>query len=162
MASYKKQIQAITGYTDEQYKREYTQFAARVRNYNAIAGTNYKASHAFYISKKYAGDLSRGIQDILNTPATRTRSASQSIADALGATAARVEQAAISTIRDRWSNFIEQSRQDLRDGFGSGRAARIADQLNAGKITPKQANEALKALKEQASTRRSKDPTYKY
>ena len=161
--TYKKQIQKLTGMTDDQYKTAYANFAARTRNYNAIAGTSYEAAHAFYISVRYAGNLSAGIQDILNTPATRTRKPAQTYTAAMGAkTTTDITKAATDTLLGRWKPFIDKSADDHAHGFGSGDAAKIAERLKNGIITPEEADSMLRKLKENADTRRSTDPTYKY
>lgn len=68
---YKNKTLELTGMTEDQYKREYTRYAARVRNFNRATGSNVSASRAFYHSKKYADDLSPLQVAIQATPATR-------------------------------------------------------------------------------------------
>lgn len=151
---------ALTGMSTEQYKAAYTKFAARVRNYNAVAGTNYSASREFYYSFKYADDPTPALRAIEATPATRARTVGTSALS--GAGLRRTEQLAVTATLDKWGGFIQKSRQNAADGFGDGGAARIADQLRAGEITPKQANDALRQLARERDVRRDSDPSYRY
>ena len=59
--------------SEADYKREYTTYAARVRNFNRAAGTNVSAAQMFYYSKRYADNLSPRQIAIAQTPATRSR-----------------------------------------------------------------------------------------
>lgn len=156
--SYAQMTRELTGLTPSQYKHEYTKFAARVRNYNAVAGTNYSASREFYYQFRYAGEPSPALKAIQATPATRARTAGGSALT--GRALASVEAAARDVTLDRWGGFIRSSRESVE--FGGGAAARIADELAAGNITPAQANEMFKNLAKEASARRTNDPAYRY
>ena len=40
----KQAIMRASGWSEQQYKREYAKFSAKVRNLNRLVGTNYNAS----------------------------------------------------------------------------------------------------------------------
>lgn len=163
MANFKnfgQMTRAFTGMSSAQYKAAYTKFAARVRNYNAVAGTNYSAAREFYYSFKYADDPTPALRAIEATPATRSRTAGASALSGTGLR--RTEQLAVSATLEKWSGFVQKSRQNAADGFSDGGAGKIADQLKAGEITPKQANEAFRRIARERDVRRDSDPSYRY
>lgn len=71
--NYKQLTLKATGMTEAEYKREYTKYSARVRNYNRVAGTTVPSAKFFYYSKVYADRLSPLQMVIAQTPATRAR-----------------------------------------------------------------------------------------
>lgn len=158
--SYAALTRQLTGMSAEQYKREYTKFAAQVRNYNAVAGSQYSPAKEFYYSKKYAGDLSPALEAILQTPATRARSAGASAltGKALQATEARAAEVVLT----RWDGFIRASMNAYAAGHGSGEAQHIAQLLDAGLITAAEAERQFKELAHIRDVRREKDPAYQY
>jgi hypothetical protein len=163
--NYKQAYMRLTGATAAEYRTAYNRIAAQTRNYNALAGTNLKASQVLYITERYKGDLSATIQDVLNTPATRAHKVAESVPERLGETSTkRVTDAATQTLLDRWKPFIDESERarDSKTDRGSGDAAKVAQDLKDGLITPAQANEALKQIKADLSVKHDKDPTYKY
>lgn len=48
----KQAIMRASGWSEQQYKREYAKFSAKVRNLNRLAGTNYDARNELYFSLK--------------------------------------------------------------------------------------------------------------
>lgn len=75
--NYKQLTLKATGMTEAEYKREYTTYSARVRNYNREAGTMVSPAKFFYYSKVYADRLSPLQTAIAQTPATRARRAGE-------------------------------------------------------------------------------------
>lgn len=160
MKNYAKLTKRLTGMTTDQYEKAYTKFAARVRNYNSIAGTNYKAAQQFYYSFRFEDGLSPALQAIQKTPATRPRTAG---AEYLGEKAQKlVTKLASNVLYDKWGAFIQKSRNDQETGFGSGDAAKVSDALEHGLVTVKEADEMLRRIKEGLSQRREDDPSYRY
>lgn len=46
----KKAIMRLTGWSEQQYKREYSKFAGKVRNLNRLAGAKYSTTNELYYS----------------------------------------------------------------------------------------------------------------
>lgn len=108
MASFKQQIIQMTGMSDAEYRREYTRYAARVRNFNRATGSNVSAAKAFYNSKKYANNLSQLQEAIQATPATRAHRA-RTESDPHDPVSAHVLKQAESYIYKAWSGAISKS-----------------------------------------------------
>lgn len=89
--NYKQLTLKLTGMTEAEYKREYTTYSARVRNYNRVAGTSVSPAQMFYYSKQYADRLSPLQTAIAQTPATRARKAGEYPISATTANIARGE-----------------------------------------------------------------------
>lgn len=160
--NYKKQIQKLTGWDDATYSREYKKIAAQTRNYNVLAGTSYKPAQTLYLSQRYAGDLSAGVADILATPATRARGKVAKGANVLGVESTKiVTNEAVETLKARWGGFIEKSKEQSGVYGTEGRAEKVMRLLEEGKITPKQANDALSKISDSQS-KNKKDPAYRY
>lgn len=69
--NYKKQIQRLTGWDNATYRKQYTTYAARARNYSRAYGAEINAAKELYNTIKYPGSLTRRQQRILSSPATR-------------------------------------------------------------------------------------------
>ncbi len=148
--NYAKLTRQLTGMTPAQYKKEYTKFAARVRNYNAIAGTQYQAAREFYFSYRYSNAKSPALRAIEATPATRTRRAGQQTA--LGKEAAqRVEKAATEVFVQKWSGWLQTGIAQAGT-FGVSRAEAIFDLLKSGTITYQEADREMRALADERRT----------
>ena len=48
----KQAIMRASGWSEQQYKREYSKFSAKVKNLNRLAGTHYNTSNELYYSLK--------------------------------------------------------------------------------------------------------------
>lgn len=111
--NYKQLTLKATGMTEAEYKREYTTYSARVRNYNRVAGTNISPAQQFYYSKRYADNLSPLQMAIAQTPATRARQAgtypiSQTTQNIVRGELYRSWEGAINksaTIRSYWESY---------------------------------------------------------
>jgi hypothetical protein len=158
--SYKSKIMGMTGMTSAQYERAYGKFASQVRNYNKVAGTNYKAAREFYYSFKYAGMESPALQAIKSTKASHGHFSGEVIP--LGKKSlSETEKAVYSVVKARWEPFALQSQAELENG-GSGDAWRVFEMMKNGQITPKEADMLLAKIKKDIPNRSSKDASYKY
>lgn len=101
--SYKQLTMKMTGMNAAEYKRAYTTYAARVRNFNTVAGTNVKPAKSFYESIKYKDSLSPLQQSISMTPATRAHRVGEKI---VSATTQNIAQA---QVYDAWRGAISKS-----------------------------------------------------
>lgn len=117
------QIRQIKGWTKEQYKKEYTTFAARVRNYNRAAGTHLSAAKQFLNVTKFGDNLSTLEQALLKTSATRAHRKGELVTGSL--------DIAKEVAYDRWGGFLNKSTygQKLADQL-EGRTKLTNDQLN--------------------------------
>ena len=70
-SNYKKQIQRLTGWDNATYRKQYTTYAARVRNYSRAYGAEVNTAKELYNTLKYPGSLTRRQRRILSSPATR-------------------------------------------------------------------------------------------
>lgn len=148
--NYAKLTRELTGMTPKQYKKEYTKFAARVRNYNAVAGTQYQAAREFYFSFRYSHAKSPALRAIEATPATRARRKGQKFA--LGKKSSQVtEKAAVKVFEKKWAGWLQAGR-DQAAVFGASRAEAIFDLLKSGTITYKEADEEMRALADERRT----------
>lgn len=75
--NYKKQIQRLTGWDNATYRKQYTTYAARARNYARAYGTEVNTAKELYNTIKYPGSLTRRQQRILSSPATRAHKAGE-------------------------------------------------------------------------------------
>ena len=75
--NYKKQIQRLTGWDNATYRKQYTTYAARARNYSRAYGAEVNTAKEMYNTLKYPGSLTRRQQRILSSPATRAHKAGE-------------------------------------------------------------------------------------
>ena len=160
--SYAQLTRELTGLSKAEYKKQYTEFSKRVRNYNRITGENYSAAQQFYYSKRYAGEESPSLRAIMETPATQARAAGVRLAvsrESVAAVLARQKD----VVLQRWAGYIKKSKDDYIAGFGAGEAWDVAAALEADLITPQEANEQFKEIAHQRDIRRDQgDPAYSY
>lgn len=165
--SFKKRILAMTGISDDDYKRQYRNIKSRTANYNAVAGTTYSAAQVFYASVKYSPDeLSTGIKNVLSTVATNPHTSGEfkeTRIEAIGEKALdKTTEKAKKQILQRWAKFIASSKDNYENHGGSGDAYLIAEDMKNGIITPAAANNALKTLAASLPQLYRERPTYKY
>lgn len=158
--NYAKMTKSLTGMSDAQYKREYTKFAARVRNYNAIAGTNYSPAREFYYSQRYAGVPSAALSAIMATPATRARKAGQGVALTGKAKQAAIQRAT-QVFEKTWAGWWREAENQATFGANSP-SLKIRDDLRNGLITYAQADAAMRNLAKIRHTRTDRDPSFRY
>lgn len=136
--SYKQKTLALTGWTDAEYKREYTRFAQKVRNFNAATGADYSAARMFYNAQK-PQEASKALSAILRTPATRAHTVGEKPASRAVQTAAR------SYVEDRFSglasrsNYVKEQLDALKAGKQSIETTnkKIVAHINAAKLNAK-------------------------
>lgn len=161
MKSFAQATRELTGMTKEEYKAAYTKFAARVRNYNRVAGTNYQAAREFYYSFRFAGIETEALKAIKETKATRAHFKDEYIP--LGEKSlSETEKAAQEVLKHKWGAFIAESEKRLNEGTGTGEAYDVAQRLERGEITAYEANEMLKQLRRDQVKKPEKDPAYHY
>lgn len=117
---YKKLTMELSGMSKEDYKRAYTTYAARVRNFNAAAGTKVTPAKMFYYTNKYADRLSPLQQDILATPATRAHRGERT--PRISATTSNIARA---NIYNAWEGAISKSAT----------LTALWEKVNSGEIT---------------------------
>ena len=93
----KQAIMRASGWSEQQYKREYAKFSSKVRNLNRLAGTHYNASNELYYS--------------LKEPENATIIAIQKMSSARKGTTQRMRQVAEDYIKNRYSGLIRENSE---------------------------------------------------
>lgn len=98
----KQAIMSKSGWTEQEYKREYAKFSAKVRNLNRLTNSHYNASNELYYS--------------LLEPENATIKAIQEMSSARKGTTQRMRQVAENYIQKRYGGLIREN-SDIRVQF---------------------------------------------
>ena len=93
----KQAIMRASGWSEQQYKREYAKFSSKVRNLNRLAGTHYNASNELYYS--------------LKEPENATIKSIQEMSSARKGTTSSMRQVAKNYIQNRYSGLIRENSE---------------------------------------------------
>ena len=91
-----------SGWTEQQYKREYAKFSAKVKNLNRLTNSHYNASNELYYS--------------LLEPENATIKAIQEMSSARKGTTQRMRQVAENYIQNRYAGLIREN-SDIKAQF---------------------------------------------
>jgi hypothetical protein len=112
----KKDIQKLTGWSDEKYRTEYSKFSKRVRNFNRQTGSTTSATTMLY-NREYSRinqtEKSDALRQIEITPATQAHTRGEVI---------RPSASSIAFMQNRWMHGMESSPTVARafDAFKNG------------------------------------------
>ena len=98
----KQAIMSKSGWTEQQYKREYAKFSAKVKNLNRLTNSHYNASNELYYS--------------LLEPDNATIKAIQEMSSARKGTTQRMRKVAEDYIQQRYSGLIREN-SDIKAQF---------------------------------------------
>ena len=98
----KQAIMRASGWSEKQYKSEYSKFSAKVKNLNRLAGTHYNASNELYYS--------------LKEPENATIKAIQEMSSARKGTTQRMRQVAKDYVENRYSGLMRDN-SDIKAQF---------------------------------------------
>lgn len=98
----KQAIMSKSGWTEQQYKREYAKFSAKVRNLNRLTNSHYNASNELYYS--------------ILEPENATIKAIQEMSSARKGTTQRMRQVAENYIQNRYAGLIREN-SDIKSQF---------------------------------------------
>lgn len=102
--NYKKQIQRLTGWDNATYRKQYTTYAARARNYARAYGAEVNTAKEFLNSIKYPDSLTRRQRSILSAPATRAHKSGE-----FSATRQDYWDATAEQVISDWEGYISVS-----------------------------------------------------
>ena len=91
----KQAIMSKSGWTEQQYKREYAKFSAKVKNLNRLTNSHYNASNELYYS--------------LLQPGNATIKSIQAMSSSRKGTTQRMRQVATDYIQNRYSGLIREN-----------------------------------------------------
>ena len=98
----KQSIMRKSGWTEQQYKREYAKFSAKVKNLNRLTNSHYNASNELYYS--------------LLEPENATIRAIQEMSSSRKGTTQRMRKVAEDYIQQRYSGLIREN-SDIKAQF---------------------------------------------
>lgn len=75
IASYEQITRIITGWTHEEYKKQYAKFKVKTETFNKLTGSHYSPARELYYAYRFADEPSPGLMGIMSTPATRAHHA---------------------------------------------------------------------------------------
>ena len=143
----KQAIMRASGWSEQQYKREYSKFSAKVRNLNRLAGTHYNASNELYYS--------------LKEPENATIKAIQKMSSSRKGTTQRMKDVAYDYIANRWKGLINAS-PEIKEKFDQiGKYVKTASGKTR-KYTIKNFNAYAKRFVKNVEKNRRNDPLYSY
>ena len=143
----KQSIMRKSGWSEEQYKREYAKFSAKVKNLNRLTNSHYNASNELYYS--------------LVEPENATIRAIQEMSSSRKGTTQRMKNVAYEYMSNRWKGLINAS-PEIKEQF-----AQIGKRIKTknGKLrkyTIKNFNAYAKRFVKKIEKNRRVDPLYSY
>ena len=143
----KQSIMRKSGWSEEQYKREYAKFSAKVKNLNRLTNSHYNASNELYYS--------------LVEPENATIRAIQEMSSSRKGTTQRMKNVAYEYMSNRWKGLINAS-PEIKEQF-----AQIGKRIKTknGKLrkyTIKNFNAYAKRFAKNVEKNRRADPLYSY
>ena len=143
----KQAIMRKSGWSEQQYKREYAKFSAKVRNLNRLAGTHYNASNELYYS--------------LLEPDNATIKAIQEMSSARKGTTQRMRKVAENYIQNRYSGLIREN-SDIKAQFEKIGTKQPTKTGKMRKYSLRQFNAYMKRNLKKIEKNRRLDPLYNY
>lgn len=138
----KQQIMKRAGWTEQQYKREYAKFSAKVRNLNRLAGTHYNASNELYYS--------------LLEPENATIQSIKEMSSARKGTTQNMREVTYEYMRERWRGLIRDNEQ-IREQFEKIGTKQMTSTGKMRKYTVKQFNAFAKRYAKKLDKARNKN-----
>lgn len=132
-----------SGWSEQQYKREYAKFSSKVRNLNRLASTHYNASNELYYS--------------LKEPENATIKAIQEMSSARKVTTQRMKDVAYDYIKNRYSGLIREN-SDIKAQFEKIGTKQPTKTGKKRKYTLKQFNAYTKKYLKKLDKSRQSDP----
>ena len=143
----KQAIMRASGWSEQQYKREYAKFSSKVRNLNRLANTHYNASNELYYS--------------LLEPENATIKAIQEMSSARKGTTQRMRQVAINYIQNRYSGLIREN-PEIKAQFEKIGTKQPTKTGKMRKYSLRQFNAYMKRNLKKIEKNRRLDPLYNY
>lgn len=143
----KQAIMRKSGWTEQQYKREYAKFSAKVKNLNRLTNSHYNASNELYYS--------------LVEPENATIRAIQEMSSTRKGTTQRMKDVAYDYVVNRWKGLINAS-PEIKEQFEQiGKRVKTASGKTR-KYTIKNFNAYAKRFVKNVEKNRRLDPLYSY
>lgn len=143
----KQAIMRASGWSEQQYKREYAKFSAKVRNLNRLAGTHYNASNELYYS--------------LKEPENATIKAIQEMSSARKGTTSSMRNVVKKYVEQRYKgllNAIPEAREQF-EKIGTKQSTKTGKMR---KYSLRQFNAYMKRNLKKIEKNRRLDPLYNY
>ena len=143
----KQAIMNKSGWTEQQYKREYAKFSAKVRNLNRLTNSHYNASNELYYSLLEPENATiRAIQEMSSTRKGATQ---------------RMKNVAYEYMSNRWKGLINAS-PEIREQFEQIGKRVLTKSGKLRKYTIKNFNAYAKRFVKNVEKNRRLDPLYSY
>ena len=143
----KQAIMRKSGWTEQQYKREYAKFSAKVRNLNRLAGTHYNASNELYYS--------------LKEPENATIKSIQEMSSARKGTTSSMRNVAKEYVEQRYKGLLN-AIPEARAQFEKIRTKQLTKTGKMRKYSLRQFNAYMKRNLKKIEKNRRLDPLYNY
>ena len=143
----KQAIMRKSGWTEQQYKREYAKFSAKVRNLNRLAGTHYNASNELYYS--------------LKEPENATIKSIQEMSSARKGTTSSMRNVAKEYVEQRYKGLLN-AIPEARKQFEKIGTKQLTKTGKMRKYSLRQFNAYMKRNLKKIEKNRRLDPLYNY
>ena len=143
----KQAIMRASGWSEQQYKREYSKFSAKVKNLNRLAGTHYNTSNELYYS--------------LKEPENATIKSIQEMSSARKGTTSSMRNVAKEYVEQRYKgllNAIPEAREQF-EKIGTKQPTKTGKMR---KYSLRQFNAYMKQNLKKIEKNRRLDPLYNY
>ena len=136
-----------SGWSEQQYKREYAKFSAKVRNLNRLAGTHYNASNELYYS--------------LKEPENATIKSIQQMSSARKGTTSSMRNVAKDYVEQRYKGLLN-AIPEAREQFEKIGTKQLTKTGKMRKYSLRQFNAYMKRNLKKIEKNRRLDPLYNY
>lgn len=136
-----------SGWTEQEYKREYAKFSAKVKNLNRLTNSHYNASNELYYS--------------LIEPENATIRAIQEMSSTRKGTTQRMKNVAYEYMSNRWKGLINAS-PEIKEQFEQIGKPVKTKSGKLRKYTIKNFNAYAKRFVKNVEKNRRLDPLYSY